>query len=36
VTPTKTVDFTISRSALARIGLTLTKDVSDRVNDWVD
>jgi len=36
VTPTKTVDFTISRSALARIGLTLPKDVSDRVNDWVD
>jgi putative tryptophan/tyrosine transport system substrate-binding protein len=36
VTPTKTVDFTISRSALARIGLTLPKDVSDRFNDWVD
>ena len=36
VTPTKQVDFTVSRSALAKIGLTLPKDIADRVNDWVD
>ena len=36
VTPTKQVDFTISRSALAKIGLTLPKHVAERVNDWVD
>jgi len=33
--PTK-VDFTVSRSALARMGLTLPAEVSSRVNDWVD
>jgi putative ABC transport system substrate-binding protein len=36
VTPTKQVDFTVSRSALAKIGLILPKDIADRVNDWVD
>jgi putative ABC transport system substrate-binding protein len=36
VAPTKKVDFTVSRSALAKIGMTLPADVSSRVNDWVD
>ena len=36
IAPTKKVDFTVSRSALAKIGLTLPKAVADRVNDWVD
>jgi putative tryptophan/tyrosine transport system substrate-binding protein len=36
VTLTKQVDFTVSRSALAKIGLTLPKDIADRVGDWVD
>jgi putative ABC transport system substrate-binding protein len=36
VAPTKGVDFTVSRSALAKIGLTLSRDVAERVNDWVD
>src|SRR5215470_3294881 len=36
IAPTKKVDFTVSRSALAKIGLTLPKVVADRVNDWVD
>ena len=36
IAPTKKVDFTVSRSALAKIGLTLPADVSGRVNDWVD
>jgi putative ABC transport system substrate-binding protein len=36
IAPTKKVDFTVSRSALAKIGLILPKDVADRVNDWVD
>jgi putative tryptophan/tyrosine transport system substrate-binding protein len=36
VAPTKKVDFTVSRSALAKIGLILPADVSSRVNDWVD
>jgi putative tryptophan/tyrosine transport system substrate-binding protein len=36
VTPTKQVDFTVSRSALAKIGLSLPKDIADHVNDWVD
>jgi putative ABC transport system substrate-binding protein len=35
IAPTKKVDFTISRSALAKIGLTVPKDIADRVNDWV-
>jgi putative ABC transport system substrate-binding protein len=36
VMPTEQVDFSVSRSALATIGLTLPKDIADRVNDWVD
>ena len=36
IAPTKKVDFTVSRSALAKIGLALPADVSSRVNDWVD
>jgi putative ABC transport system substrate-binding protein len=36
VAPTKKVDFTVSRQALARIGLALPQDLSERVNDWVD
>jgi len=36
IASTKKVDFTVSRSALAKIGLTLPKDVADRVNDWAD
>jgi hypothetical protein len=36
VIPTKQVDFTVGRSTLAKIGLTLHKDIADRVNDWVD
>ena len=36
VMPTKKVDFSVSRSALATIGLTLPKDLADRVNDWLD
>ena len=36
IAPTKKVDVTVSRSALAKIGLTLPADVSSRVNDWVD
>jgi putative ABC transport system substrate-binding protein len=36
VAPTKSVDVSVSRSALDRIGLVLPKDVSDRVNDWLD
>jgi putative ABC transport system substrate-binding protein len=36
VMPTKQVDFSVSRSALAKIGLTLPRDIADRVNDWVD
>jgi putative ABC transport system substrate-binding protein len=36
VMSTKQVDFSVSRSALATIGLTLPKDIADRVNDWVD
>jgi putative ABC transport system substrate-binding protein len=35
IAPTKKVDFTVSRSALAKIGLTLPADVG-RVNDRVD
>ena len=36
VTPTKEVEVTVSRSALAKIGLTLPKHIADSVNDWVD
>jgi putative ABC transport system substrate-binding protein len=36
IASTKTVDFTVSRSVLARIELTLPTEVRDRVNDWVD
>jgi putative ABC transport system substrate-binding protein len=36
VVPTKQVDFTVSRSALVKIGLTLPKHIADRVNDWID
>ena len=36
VAPTKSVDFSVSRSALKQIGLALPKDVSNRVNDWLD
>lgn len=36
IAPTKKVDFTVSRAAIARMNLTLPKDVNDRVNDWVD
>jgi putative tryptophan/tyrosine transport system substrate-binding protein len=36
VAPTKQVDFTVSRSALVKIGLTLPKHIADRVNDWID
>jgi ABC-type uncharacterized transport system substrate-binding protein len=36
VTPTKEVEFTVSRSALAKIGLTLPKHIADSVNEWVD
>lgn len=36
VATTKTVDFSVSRRALERIGLRLPKEVSDRVNDWIE
>jgi putative tryptophan/tyrosine transport system substrate-binding protein len=36
VARTKQVDFTVSRSALVKIGLTLPKNIADRVNDWAD
>ena len=36
VAPTKSVDFSVSRSALKQIGLVLPDDVSNRVNDWLD
>ena len=36
VAPTKSVDFSVSRAALDRIGPTLPQDVSERVNDWLD
>jgi putative ABC transport system substrate-binding protein len=36
VAATKMVDFTVSRSTLARMGLALPEDISKRVNDWVD
>ena len=36
VAPTKSVDFSVSRSALKQIGLVLPEDVSNRVNDWLD
>lgn len=36
IAPTKKVDFTVSRSALARMNLILPNDVNDRVDDWVD
>jgi putative ABC transport system substrate-binding protein len=36
VAATKSVDFSVSRQALDRSGLTLPKDVGDRVNDWLD
>jgi putative ABC transport system substrate-binding protein len=36
VAMTKKVDCTVSRQALAKIGLTLPKEVAARVNDWVE
>jgi putative tryptophan/tyrosine transport system substrate-binding protein len=36
VAPTKSVDFSVSREALDRSGLSLPQDVRDRVNDWLD
>jgi putative ABC transport system substrate-binding protein len=35
VDSTKNVDFTVSRSALARLGLLLPRDVEARVTEWV-
>jgi putative ABC transport system substrate-binding protein len=36
VAATKSVDISVSRAALDRSGLTLPKDVIDRVNDWLN
>jgi putative tryptophan/tyrosine transport system substrate-binding protein len=36
VAATKSVDFSVSRAALDRSGLTLPKEVSERVNDWLN
>jgi putative ABC transport system substrate-binding protein len=36
VAATKRIEVTVNRSALDRLGLTLPKEVSDRVTEWVD
>ena len=36
VAPTKSIDFSVSRSALKHIGLVLPEEVSNRVNDLID
>jgi putative tryptophan/tyrosine transport system substrate-binding protein len=36
VAPTKSTEFSISRGALERIGLTLPKNVIERVDEWLE